>query len=633
MLTQLASQFLGLPQMRDWAAKAGMNLADLPSDLGRFNDAATRHGALKSPNKAKRLSDAIRVRTAALAEAVTKESHLAPGRVAGITGLAEGGMAAGLRKMLTWFGSGWQGDIPPNMGAKMESIRRLLERPGTAGEGSSAKSALDRLEAKYGVGYGAPGMPGGPTVRSGSSMWDDLRRKGGYGSAPPTGSGAYGSAGSSKSYYGGAPTKENEWGGWNNPPDAETVARRARYGAAKSAAQAKGTPGWEDNWQKDYEAEYAKTNEPSSWEKEWEKGRANREAGYKSTWKADYDKQTAEREAQYAAEDAERDARWAAEDARWAESRAHYSKYRTGANAPKAAGAAPKAAGAGGMPPSGPPKGFKFKLDDFPGGGKGLAITALIVAAAGIAAHHAHSKRKDRQTQIEGLRHRGVAGRSRRDNTDFGSGWQGIDDDPHKRRRRDQLRDMGLTPGQAFDVADTGMEVQRLWGGGGQHPFGAGFATFAGLDVAMSSASAKPEEMGGKLVGALAAQASGAAAWGIGATAGLAAGTAVGAFVGGALGGALTGGLGVGVGATVGGFIGEWGTKMIVPFLIDPYVRRIARPINRIIGEAQRKAHFGKGFQDSQQAFTMRQQSEQELKGSLLNAFQYIGREAQLMHQ
>jgi micrococcal nuclease len=58
-----------------------------------------------------------------------------------------------------------------------------------------------------------------------------------------------------------------------------------------------------------------------------------------------------------------------------------------------------------------------------------------IAAAAAISYGLAFGKRKDRQTQIEGLRHLGIAGRDRKKNTDFGSGWQGLDEDSQNHRQ------------------------------------------------------------------------------------------------------------------------------------------------------------------------------------------------------
>jgi hypothetical protein len=41
---------------------------------------------------------------------------------------------------------------------------------------------------------------------------------------------------------------------------------------------------------------------------------------------------------------------------------------------------------------------------------------------------------------------------------------------------------------------------------------------------------------------------------------------------------------------------------------------------------------MGGDYQDTQVAWTMRQRAAQEMSGSLLNARQYLGKEAALMH-
>lgn len=67
------------------------------------------------------------------------------------------------------------------------------------------------------------------------------------------------------------------------------------------------------------------------------------------------------------------------------------------------------------------------KIEETIGGSlKGPGIVIGLAASAAIAAGLAFGKRSDRQTQIEGLQHTGVMGRRRRDATDFGSGWQGL---------------------------------------------------------------------------------------------------------------------------------------------------------------------------------------------------------------
>jgi hypothetical protein len=228
-----------------------------------------------------------------------------------------------------------------------------------------------------------------------------------------------------------------------------------------------------------------------------------------------------------------------------------------------------------------------------------------------------------RQAVIEGLSHGGVAQVLRKALTSFGSPWMGLDFEPmpysedQRRRRSGYGMPYGLTPGQAFDAADVG--VGAFGGFQGTGVLGWNTAIFGGLDLAISAGTAAPEEMAGRAIGAVAAQAADIGGYFVG----RAAGSAVGAFIGGALGG----GVGAVPGAAIGGFVGGFG----LPFLIDPMVRKISKPINRLVGAAQHRIHFG-GFIDSQPAYSMRQRALIELKGSLLNATQWMGVEAQLMH-
>jgi hypothetical protein len=48
---------------------------------------------------------------------------------------------------------------------------------------------------------------------------------------------------------------------------------------------------------------------------------------------------------------------------------------------------------------------------------------------------------------------------------------------------------------------------------------------------------------------------------------------------------------------------------------------------------AKRKVQFGRGFRDTEEAYTMRQAAVQEMAGSLLNARQYLGNEAFFLHR
>ena len=105
----------------------------------------------------------------------------------------------------------------------------------------------------------------------------------------------------------------------------------------------------------------------------------------------------------------------------------------------------------------------------------------------------------------------------------------------------------------------------------------------------------------------------------------------VGAVIGGSIGTALGfvfGGhpiIGNIVGSTIGGKAGE---------IFDPGLNAQANlelQISRTANVA-RRVNFGGDFEDTQQAYTMRQQAVQEMSGSLMNARQYLGNEAAFFH-
>ncbi len=228
-----------------------------------------------------------------------------------------------------------------------------------------------------------------------------------------------------------------------------------------------------------------------------------------------------------------------------------------------------------------------------------------------------------RQAVIEGLSHGGVAQVLRKTLTSFGSPWQGLPFEPqpyseeNKRRRSGYGMPYGMTPGQAFDVADIG--VGTFGGFQGTGVLGWNTAIFGGLDLALSAGTAAPEEMAGRTIGAVAAQAADVGSYFVG--------NAAGGAVGAAVGGVLGGGIGAIPGEAIGSFVGGFA----LPFVVDPMVRKISKPINRLVGSLQHRVQFG-GFIDSQPAYTMRMRALQELRGSLLNATQWLGREGQLMH-
>ena len=122
---------------------------------------------------------------------------------------------------------------------------------------------------------------------------------------------------------------------------------------------------------------------------------------------------------------------------------------------------------------------------------------------------------------------------------------------------------------------------------------------FAAADVAFSIATAPRGELAAKVTSSLGGQA--------------------GALVGGAVGAAM---LGL-PGELIGGYIGyELGS---LP----------GKALSSAVeyGRNMRRLHTGGDFQDSEAALTMRRRAAAELSTSLLNARQYLGKEAVLMHQ
>ena len=97
-------------------------------------------------------------------------------------------------------------------------------------------------------------------------------------------------------------------------------------------------------------------------------------------------------------------------------------------------------------------------------------------------------------------------------------------------------------------------------------------------------------------------------------------GNTIGGVLGAAIGGAVFGLPGEIVGGFIGGDILGKGAEKAVAALQNRYKQ--AQHLN-----------FGQGFQDNEMAFTMRQRAVQELGRSALNARQFLGREAVLMHE
>jgi hypothetical protein len=88
------------------------------------------------------------------------------------------------------------------------------------------------------------------------------------------------------------------------------------------------------------------------------------------------------------------------------------------------------------------------------------------------------------------------------------------------------------------------------------------------------------------------------------------------------------------VGSAVGGLIAGLPGAFIGSLIGDPVMRG---PAARLVqnfaefGRNQRRLNFG-SYEDSQPAFTMRQVAAREISQSLLNARQYLGKEALLLH-
>ena len=99
------------------------------------------------------------------------------------------------------------------------------------------------------------------------------------------------------------------------------------------------------------------------------------------------------------------------------------------------------------------------------------------------------------------------------------------------------------------------------------------------------------------------------------------------------------------IGTVLGSFLGPWGAfagsfagQMLGADVSDyffqrgAYERGLSASYATAGAIAKRKVQFGRGFKDTQQAYTMRQAAVQEMSGSLLNARQYLGNEAYFLH-
>lgn len=90
-----------------------------------------------------------------------------------------------------------------------------------------------------------------------------------------------------------------------------------------------------------------------------------------------------------------------------------------------------------------------------------------------------------------------------------------------------------------------------------------------------------------------------------------------------------------GVGTFVGGIAGAYAGDVLGEFFgrRGSYESGRMASIRATGAIAKRKVQFGRGFRDTEEAYTMRQMAVQEMAGSLLNARQYLGNEAYFMHR
>lgn len=103
-------------------------------------------------------------------------------------------------------------------------------------------------------------------------------------------------------------------------------------------------------------------------------------------------------------------------------------------------------------------------------------------------------------------------------------------------------------------------------------------------------------------------------------------GEAIGGLLGSAFGplGTWAGQVGGGIGGTI---VGDYFFKR------SAYEHGLRTSYATAGAIAKRKVQFGRGFRDTEEAYTMRQAAVQEMAGSLLNARQYLGNEAYFLHR
>jgi hypothetical protein len=98
---------------------------------------------------------------------------------------------------------------------------------------------------------------------------------------------------------------------------------------------------------------------------------------------------------------------------------------------------------------------------------------------------------------------------------------------------------------------------------------------------------------------------------------------------------AAAGGLSTGVASFVGGMFGGLPGAMVAGYFGDEAISStVGKLVQKVhdLGVNNRKLGMGGNYQDSEQAYTMRQLAAQEMSGSLMNARQWLGRESVQMH-
>lgn len=181
----------------------------------------------------------------------------------------------------------------------------------------------------------------------------------------------------------------------------------------------------------------------------------------------------------------------------------------------------------------------------------------------------------------------------------------------HPPKRKDKDKPSDLTVGQRFDLVDTALEVISRGAGGTINPLNWMTGTMAAADITFSSATSKRGNIAGAGASAAVAQVAGMGGF----VAGTLTGTAIGSF--------LLPVIGSYVGGVIGGGIGS--------LTSDKIARTATQHLFNAVKDTRPRVNFGE-FRDSQPAYTMRAKAEQQLQGSLLNARQYLGKEAQLFH-